>query len=335
LRKPSEEILARCQGLHRPEFSDVLRARKAIAPHLPRTPLHRYAALDQKAGFALYVKHENHQPIGAFKIRGGLNLVLSLTPEERSRGVVTASSGNHGQSLAFASRMTGGKAKVVVLEGASPIKIAAIRAMGAEVVQTGHTADAIVSKAMEIAQNEQMRFVHPGNEPLLIAGVATETLEILEDAPDIDTLFVPLGGGSGASGACLVAKAINPRIRVIAVQAEGAPAFYRSWKENAWITTDSTRTFADGLATSSPFAFPLSLLIEQLDDIVLLSEDELRGACRMAIEETRNLAEGAGAAALGAAWKLRIELAGHKVAVIMSGGNLAIDKVRWVLGVEG
>lgn len=331
MRKASEEILAKCAGMQRPEFTDVLKARKTIAPFLRPTLLRHYPVLDEKLGFTLYIKHENHQPIGAFKIRGGLNLFLSLTPEERARGVVTASSCNHGQSLAYASTLVGGKARVCVMEGASPVKVAAIRAMGGEVIQYGHTADDIVGKAMEIARTENMRFVHPGNEPLLIAGVATETLETLEEAPDIDTIIVPVGGGSGASGACLVARTISPNIRVIAAGAEGAPAFYRSWKENRWVTTDATHTFADGVATSSPFALPLSILIEQLDDFVLLSEEELRSAVRMALEETRNLAEGAGAASLGAAFKLRNELKGHKVGAIMSGGNLALDKIRWAL----
>jgi threonine dehydratase len=287
--------------------------------------------LDQRLGFTLYIKHENHQPIGAFKIRGGLNLFMSLTPEECRRGVVTASSGNHGQSLAYAAALLGGKATVVVKEDANPVKVAAMRARGAVVVQHGHTADAIVGKAMELAEKQGARFVHPGNEPLLIGGVATETLEILEDAPDIDTVIVPVGGGSGASGACLVAKTVNPKVRVIAVGAAGAPAVQRSWKENRWITTETTNTFADGMATSTPFALPLSILIEQLDDFVLLSEEELRGAVKMALEETRNVTEGAGAASLGAAFKLRNELQGRKVAAVMSGGNATLDIIRWAL----
>src|SRR6266511_1899996 len=198
-----------------PTLVDVLEARRRIAPYLLPTPLHSYPVLDRLLGAEVWVKHEKHQPIGAFKVRGGINLVSRLDDGERERGVITASTGNHGQSIAYASRLFGVRAIVCVPEGANPVKVESIRALGAEIV---------------VAAAEGYRYVHSGNEPLLIAGVATGTLEVVEARPDLDTLIVPVGGGSGAAGACIVAKAVGVPVEVIGVQAAAAPAAYRSWE---------------------------------------------------------------------------------------------------------
>ena len=313
--------------IERPTFQDVLLAKRLIAPYLRATPLFRYPALDQLMGTALYVKHENHQPIGAFKIRGGINFMAQLSAEERARGAITASTGNHGQSVAYAARLFGVQAIVGVPNGANPLKVEAMQSLGAEVLFHGNDFDEARLYVEDLAEERQMRYVHPANEKLLIAGVATETLEILEEQPEIDVIFVPLGGGSGASGACIVAKAVNPRVRVIAVQAESAPAAFQSWQRGALVEAP-TATFAEGLATRTGYTLPQSILRDLLDDFVLVAEDEIRRAMRLLIEKTHNLAEGAGAASLAAALKMKDELHGKKVAIVLSGGNTSIQHLR-------
>jgi threonine dehydratase len=195
-----------------PTFADVLAARRRIAAHLRPTPLFRYPALDDLLGTDVHVKHENHQPVGAFKVRGGVNLVAQLSDDERERGLIGASTGNHGQSLAFASRRFGVTARICVPERANPVKLAAMKGLGAELIVRGADFDDARENAERLAGEHGYRYVHSGDEPHLIAGVATETLEILEEQPDVDVVVVPVGGGSGAAGACIVAKAINPAI---------------------------------------------------------------------------------------------------------------------------
>ena len=204
--------------------------RGRIAPHLRPTPLFSYTTLDELVDAEVWVKHENHQPVGAFKVRGGVNLVSQLDEEERRRGLIAASTGNHGQSVAFASRIFGVDSLICVPEGANPVKLDAMRALGAELVIHGDDFDAAREHCQRLAAEHGYRYVNSGNEPLLIAGVATGTLEILEDRPDVDAIVVPIGGGSGAAGACIVAKTIRPEIQVIGVQAEAAPAAFRSWQ---------------------------------------------------------------------------------------------------------
>jgi threonine dehydratase len=218
-------------SLPTPTFSDVLAARRRIAPYLRPTPLYRYDPLDQLVGSEVWVKHENHQPVGAFKVRGGVNLVAQLLPEERERGVITASTGNHGQSIAYAARLFGVRAIVCVPEGANPVKVAAIRGLGAEIVVHGSDFDEAREHCARTADQQGYRYIHSGDEPHLIAGVATGTLEILEDEPSIEVIVVPIGGGSGAAGACIAAKAVAAGIEVIGVQSDAAPAAYRSWRE--------------------------------------------------------------------------------------------------------
>jgi threonine dehydratase len=303
-----------------PTVADVLEARRRISPHLPATPLYAYANLSELLGAEVFVKHENHQPIGAFKVRGGVNLISQLSPKERDRGVVTASTGNHGQSIAYAARLFGVQATICVPEDANPVKVASIRGLGADLVARGRDFDEAREHAEELAVEQGYRYVHSGNERLLIAGVGTETLEILEQQPHIDVIVVPIGGGSGAAGACIVAKTVKPAVRVIGVQSKAAPAAFRSWRQRR-LVADQTATVAEGLATRTAFELPQRILWRWLDDFVLVSEDEIREAQAMMIEMTRNLIEAAGAAPLAAALRLRPQLAAKRVALIASGGN--------------
>jgi len=314
-----------------PTLADVLSARRRIAPYLQPTPLYGYAALDELLGAQVRVKHENHLPIGAFKVRGGLNLVSQLNEDERRRGVVSASTGNHGQSIAYAARLFGVSATICVPENANPLKVASMRGLGANLVFQGRDFDDARLRAEELERERGYRYVHSGNEPLLIAGVATQTLEILEQEPATDTIVVPVGGGSGAAGACIVAKAVDPRVEVIGVQSEAAPAAFRTWSERRLLEA-GMQTYAEGLATRVAFELPQRILWKHLDDFVLVSDDEIRSAQRTLIETTRNLVEAAGAASLAAALHLRERLAGKRVALVLSGGNASRAELLAALG---
>jgi threonine dehydratase len=316
-----------------PTLADVLDARRRIAAHLRPTPLYGYAVLNDLVGAEVFVKHENHQPVGAFKVRGGVNLISQLSPEERQRGVITASTGNHGQSIAYAARLFGVRATICVPEDANPVKVVSMRGLGAELVFHGRDFDDARERAEELAREHAYRYVHSGNEPLLIAGVGTETLEILEEQPQIEVVVVPIGGGSGAAGACIVAKTINPSVRVIGVQSDAAPAAFRSWRGRR-LVEDRTQTFAEGLATRTAFELPQRILWRWLDDFVLVTDDEIRAAQAVMIDATRNLIEASGAAPLAAALRLRAELASKQVALIASGGNATRAQILEVLSDE-
>ena len=316
-----------------PTIADVLEAKRRIAPYLRPTPLYRYAVLDELMGAEVFVKHENHQPVGAFKVRGGVNLISQLDDEERERGVISASTGNHGQSIAYAARLFDVPATICVPENANAVKVASMRGLGANLVFHGRDFDDAREHCERLAEEHGYRYVHSGNEPWLISGVGTETLEILEEQPHVDTIVVPIGGGSGAAGACVVAKSIDPEIKVIGVQSEAAPAAYRSWQARELVNETRMETFAEGLATRTAFELPQTILWEWLDDFVLVSDEEIRSAQGTMIEATRNLVEAAGASPLAAALRLREQLAGRRVALILSGGNATreqlADALRW------
>jgi threonine dehydratase len=313
-----------------PTLSDVRAARERIAPHLPQTPLYQYGALSDLVGTEVFVKHENHLPIGAFKVRGGVNLVSQLSEDERRSGVVTASTGNHGQSIAFAAGRFGVRAIVCVPERANPVKLASMERLGAELVVHGRDFDEAREHCEALARENGYRYIHSGNEPLLIAGVGTATLELLETEPDIDVVIVPVGGGSGAAGACIAGKGIQPELEVIGVQSSAAPAAYRSWRARE-LLEDRMETRAEGLATRVAFELPQRIMWERLDDFVLVDEEELDRAVLLMIEGTRNLVEPAGASPLAAALRLKDRLAGKKVALILSGGNISPDQLREIL----
>ena len=302
-------------------LADVFAARRIVYRTLEPTPLLRHPLLQAETGLDIFVKHENHNPTSAFKVRGGLNLIGSLPPDER-RGVITASTGNHGQSIAMACQREGVPCTVVVPEGNNPEKNAAMRALGATVLEVGRDFDTAREYVESVYRERGLRYVHSANEPMLIAGVATYALEIFEDLPDLDVIFVPIGGGSGACGCALVRAWSGSKARVVGVQAEGADAFTRSWRTGTRVAGDRVATFAEGMATRVTFDFTFDILKQHLDDIVTLSEAELEEGVRLALRTTHNLAEGAGAASLAAAVKLGSSLAGKKVVCVMSGGNI-------------
>jgi threonine dehydratase len=308
--------------LREPTFSDVLDAAKQIRSYLRPTPLRNYSALDRLVGADVHVKHENHNPTGAFKVRGGVNLVSRLTDTERERGVIAASTGNHGQSVAYAARLFGVSAIICAPENANPVKLESMQDLGAEVILQGARYDDARLNAERLAREQGYRYIHSGDEPLLIAGVGTHTLEVLQEQPTVDVIIVPIGGGSGAAGACIVAKAVNPKIEVIGVQSEQAPAAYLSWSGGKLLEAPN-ETRVEGLSTATPFELPQRILRRLLDDFILVSDDEIDACVKVMIEKTRTLVEGAGAAPLAAAVKLKARLSGRKAALICSGGNIS------------
>ena len=304
-----------------PKYSDIQKARRVIRRFLPRTPLHNYPMLDELVGARVWVKHENYQPIGAFKIRGGLNIISQLSEQEKDAGVTTASTGNHGQSIACAARMFGVQATIVVPEKSNPVKVEAIRSYGAEVVTYGTAFDDARVRCEELARETGKRFISSGDEPLLIAGVGTITMEIIEEQPDIHMIIVPVGGGSGAAGACIAAKAMSPSVRIIGVQSAQAPAAYLTWK-NRERREAPMQTIAEGLATGAPFMLPQRILWEHLSDFLLVDDADLKKAVKLYLEKAKTLAEPAGAAPLAAALKMKDEVQGKQIALILSGGNI-------------
>lgn len=309
----------------------IMSARRVVSQFLKPTPLIHYPELSERLGFQAYIKHENHHPTGSFKVRGGINFMHHLPQAQREKGVITATRGNHGQSIAYAAAQYGVKATVVVPHGNNPEKNSAMRAFGAELIEHGADFDEALTLCEKLQAERGLYYVHPCMEPALFHGVGTYSLEIFERLPNVDAIILPIGGGSGCCGAITVSKAINPDVKVIGVQAENAPAIYRSWKTGQRVETDSCDTMADGIATRVPFSLPLSIINKGVHDIVLLREAELVEGIRLALRWTHNLAEGAGASPIAAAHKLTDELAGKRVVMVMSGANLDTETLKKAL----
>lgn len=307
-------------------MSNALGARKVIGKHLTATPLRQYNSLNRLVGAQVFVKHENHNPTNTFKIRGGINLMHGLQ-ERGVKGVVTYSTGNHGTSVATGARMFGLDAVVVVPENANPLKVQSIKDAGADLIEFGQDFEASAQKVDQLVAERGLYFVHPANEPRIINGVATEFIEILEAVPDLDVMIIPIGAGSEAAAAVTVFRHIRPKVKIIAVQAEQSCAACLSWRQQKIVTAENT-TFAGGVATGTAYEVPFSLYKDNLEDFILLSEEELYQGIALAAHHTRNQAEGAGAACLRAAVKIRDRLKGKKVAVQMSGGNASAAELK-------
>lgn len=315
--------------LAEPTVNDVLEARRRIGSKVLRTPLRRYPILCELLNAEVWVKHENMQLLGAFKVRGGINLVSHTSPEEQSRGFATASTGNHGQSIAFAANSNGAQCTVVVPDGANPTKIKAMQQLGATVIEHGPTFDEAREYSERLSAEEGMRYVHPANEPLLVAGVGTYALEIHEDLAGIDAIVVPIGAGSGACGTCIVSDAISPDTEVIGVQSIAAPSVQLSWEKGAGGTVSAAmRTEAEGIATGAAYDFPVGILRRRLKEFALVSEDAIRSAIVTMFDATRTIVEHAGAAPLAAALEMKPRLEGKRIVLVASGGNLSPAQLR-------
>ena len=306
-------------------LNEVIKARSIVKPYLNPTPLVRYEGLSRKIGADVYVKHENHNPTGTFKPRGGVNLMHHLK-KNGVTGVITYSTGNHGASIAASAKWFGLEAVVVVPENSNPVKIRNIIEAGAELVESGVDFEEAGLTVDRLQQERGLYYAHPANEPLLIDGVGTGFLEIVEALPDLDVMIVPLGAGSEVAAAITVLHSLRPDIEVIAVQAENSPAAFDSWREGRIVSRPNT-TFAGGVATGTAYDFTFEIYKQGLADFVLLSEEELYEGIGLAMHYTRNLVEGAGGASLRAAFKIRERLQGKSVALQMSGCNASADEI--------
>lgn len=317
-------------SLVEPTLQDIHEAQTRIEDHILRTPLRRYPILSELLDADVWVKHENFQLLGAFKVRGGINLVAQSSQDELDRGFVTASSGNHGQSIAYAAHTFGAACTVVLPEGANSAKAGSIAALGANVVFHGDVYERSREHAELLAERDGMRFVHAANEPKLIAGVGTYAVEIHEDLKDIDVIVAPIGAGSGASGICIATDTMSPSTHVIGAQAAKAPAAYHAWKTGKFDIYPMS-TSAEGLATESAYSFPIGILRNRLKEFALVEDSEISSAIELYVHATRTLVEHAGAASLAAAIKLKAQLKGKRVVLIASGGNVTVDQLKTVL----
>lgn len=323
--------MSRPEQLTIPQLGDVYAARKVVNRYLKPTPLIYSRRLSDLLGCQVYLKLENLQPTRAFKVRGGIHYMHRMKDQATKRGVIGASTGNHAQSIAYAGSLFGVTVKIVMPHGVSRLKNEAVRDLGAEVITHGGYYEEAREYAEKLASKKGYLYVHGINEPLLYEGVGTMHLEIIEEQPDIDVVINPIGGGSGACGACIVYKSVDPRIKVIGVQAEGAPALYQSWKSGTIVSTGGVKTAAEGLAAGQAYELPLRILRERLDDMVLVSDDEMKQAVRNILYATGQVAELAGAASTAAALKIKDKLNGKKVALLLTGGNIERDQLLQIL----
>lgn len=317
-------------------FEDVLQAKERLAPYLTPTPLRHYPQVDALMGngTSLLIKHENHQPTGAFKVRNGLSFVTGLDAEARARGIVAASTGNHGQGIAYAAALLGVRATICVPVGNNPEKGAAMRSWGATVVEEGADYDESVEAMLRMARTQGLAVAHSTNDAHVLAGAATMSVEMLEQSGGLDAMVVAVGGGSQAVGALTVARELAPRLEVFGVQCAGASATHDSWHGRAPVRTARADTFAEGVATRQPYAFTYSTLRAGLADFVTVTDAELADAVRVVLRTTHNLVEGAGALGVAGALKLRNRLVGKRVGVIFSGANMDTRVLRRILNEE-
>jgi threonine dehydratase len=310
---------------------DIRAAAERIAPYIHHTPIFESATLSRLTSTRLGLKAENLQRTGAFKARGALNAIINLSPEQRARGVITLSAGNHGQGLAYAAQLFGVRCVVFMPEQAVPTKVAAVKGYGAE----AHFAPSMetVFPAMDAFRDAHgLHYVHPFADPDIIAGQGTVGLEIIEDCPNVETIVVCVGGGGLLSGIAVAAKALKPGIRVVGVEPEGAPAVTRSLAAGYPVTIEKITTIADGL--SAPFAAPTSqrLIERHVDDVVLVTDDEILDAMRLILERTKLLVEPAGAAAVAALLSGKAGVAaGSRTIATLSGGNVDFEKLKRLL----
>jgi len=330
VESPDETTIFPYHDLTPPTTKDVYRAREAISESLPRTPLVRSETLSAELDANVYLKREDTLPTGAFKVRGGVTLVSQLDERFTDPGLIAASTGNHGQSVAYAGREFDVPVTIIVPEDANPSKVTAMKRLGATVEFHGADFDEAREHAEKLAAEDGYRYVHSANEPSLIAGVGTAGLEVVEDLPEIDYLVCPIGGGSSASGYCLTVGELTDAT-VIGVQSEAAPALYTAWSEGHLNPHDRMDTFAEGVATRVPFALTMEILRERLDEFHLVSEDAIRDGIRDLFLEESIVAEGACATSLAVLKEMRDQIRGKTVVFPISGRNIDMTHLRDIL----
>jgi len=316
------------------DLGQLERAQEVVGHAMPPTPAHAWPLLSQRLGATIVVKHENHTPTGAFKVRGGLVYVDRLKRERpATAGLISATRGNHGQSLAFAASRYGLPVTIYVPSGNSVEKNRAMRAFGANLVEHGDDFQAAREEADRRAQASGLEMV-PSFHPDLVLGVATYALELLRKAPDLDVLYVPIGQGSGICGCILARDLLGLKTEIVGVQSTLAPSYALSFAAGTIVTTETSNTLADGMATRIPDPDAFAIIRRGTSRIVQVTDDEIGAAIRVYWTDTHNLAEGAGAAALAAAMQDRQKNRGKRIGLILSGGNIDFDLFRKWVGPE-
>jgi threonine dehydratase len=318
-------------------FDDIAAARDRIRPFVPVSPLRTYPVLDSEIGndIRVWVKHENFNPTGAFKVRNAFSLVTALSDDERRRGIVAATRGNHGLGLAYAGKAFGVPVTICVPLGNNPEKNAGMTALGARLIEEGQDYDESLAVSQRIVRDDGAYLAHSTNNTHIIAGAGTMSLEIAEQEPNLDALVIAVGGGSQAVGAMTVMRALRPNVRVYAVQAAGAPATHDGWHARSPRTTSEPAvTFADGLATRSTYELTFPALCEGLADFITVTDAQIADALRLLLRSTHSLVEGAGATGLAGLIALKDRLAGQRVGVVISGGNIDTQTLRRVVNRE-
>lgn len=312
---------------------DVTAARARLAPFLTPTPVHDYPLLDAWVGHGIQVrvKHENYNPTNSFKVRNGLSFMTALSGNRRASGVAAATRGNHGLGLAYAGRALGVPVTICVPLGNNPDKNASVRALGATLIEEGRDYDEAVEVAQRVVRETGAALAHSTNDREVLAGAATLSFEMLEQARDLDAVVIAVGGGSQAVGALIAAQALMPTLQVYAVQAAGAPAVYRSFHARTMVSLERADTIADGLATRSAYALTFPALLAGLTDFVTVTDAEIADALRAVLRTTHSLVEPAGAAGLAGLRSLAPRLAGKRVGIVLSGGNIDEATLRRVI----
>lgn len=310
----------------------IEQARERLKPTIHRTVIERSKTFSEMSGSEVYLKFENQQKTGSFKIRGASNKIAAMVERGEATSVVASSAGNHAQGVAYAAHVHNIKATIVMPKSTPIAKANATEGYGANVVLYGDCYDDAYNKALEIQEKENAVFLHPFDDEEVIAGQGTIGFEILQDLPTVDAVILPAGGGGLLSGVAACIKQINPRVRIIGVQAEGAPAIYRSFQEKKYVCTEDVSTIADGIAVKAPGNLTLSLINEYVDDMVTVSDAEISEAILLLLERTKQVVEPAGATSLAAVLHNKVSgLAGKKVACVLSGGNIDVSFVNRII----
>ncbi len=312
-------------------LANIQAAREVVYKTLKPSPLQQYPLLNAELGARVFLKHENHLPTGAFKIRGGLNFMHHFSATRTHHGVITATRGNHGQSVALAAQIHSIPATIVIPFGNNPEKNAAMKAYGARLVEYGRDFDEAREEVERLSKAENLRYIHSANEPHLINGVGTYALEIIEAMQErgekIDAIFVPIGLGSSICGVITAFRALSPETKIYGVQAEGAPSIFLSWRAGRIVETKDAHTFADGVATRVPAELTFEIIRRGVDEIVLVSDSEIIRAIRLLWGATHNMVEGAGAIATAAMVRMREQFQGRNVVNVLTGANLDTSSI--------
>ncbi|MDO4618158.1 MAG: threonine ammonia-lyase [Clostridia bacterium] len=312
-------------------LEQIEKAAKRLENTIHRTHLQKSKTFSELSGASVYLKYENQQKTGSFKIRGAANKIAALVERGEVKSVVASSAGNHAQGVAFAANANGIPATIVMPKAAPIAKVQATEGYGAKVVLHGDCYDDAYNKALEICKEEGATFLHPYNDLEVIAGQGTIGLEVLKDLPTVDVILVPAGGGGLLAGVAACVKQVNPRVKVIGVQAEGADAIAQSFKEKKLVTTESATTIADGIAVKAPGDISFDLINQYADDVVTVTDSEISAAILLLMERTKQIVEPAGATPLAAILNDKLDIKGKNVVAVMSGGNIDVSFVHRII----